>query len=103
MGENKDKIRIKYYECNMSKIEHILAYIVFAVAIAVILYIYYHILIISVIGGLIIAVWQEKNYAKSVRKRKVASNNIPKIALVSNASLPSQFALRKIFPKYWNC
>lgn len=70
MGENKDKIRIKYYECNMSKIEHILAYLVFAVAIAVILYIYYHILIISVIGGLIIAVWQEKNYAKSVTKKR---------------------------------
>ena len=70
MGENKDKIRIKYYECNMSKIEHILAYLVFAVAIAIILYIYYHILIISVIGGLIIAVWQEKNYAKSVTKKR---------------------------------
>lgn len=70
MAESRDKIRIKYYECNMSKIEHLLAYLVFALAIAVILYIYYHALIVSIIGGLVIAVWQEKNYTKSVIKKR---------------------------------
>lgn len=70
MMENKDKIRIKYYECNMSKAEHILAYLLFSVAITVILYIYYHALIVSVIGGLVLAIWQEKNYSNSVTKKR---------------------------------
>lgn len=70
MAESKDKIRIKYYECNMTKLEHILAYVVFAAAIATILYIYYHALVVSIIGGLAIAVWQEQNYTKTVMKKR---------------------------------
>ncbi len=70
MAENNGKVRIKYYECNMTKGQHILAYIVYAFAIAVILFIYYRILWLSVIGGLIIAFWQEKNYAKSSIKKR---------------------------------
>jgi len=70
MSESREKIRINYYEDNMSKFQHILAYIVYAIAIGVIFYIYYHILWISVIGGLIIAIPQEKNYAKSVMKKR---------------------------------
>lgn len=70
MSENREKIRIKYYECNMTKIEHLLAYLFFAVMIAVILYIYYRVLVISLLGGLIIAIPQEKNYSKSVTKKR---------------------------------
>lgn len=69
--KDNEKIRIKYYECNMTKQQHLLAYLAFAAAIAVILYIYYHLLLVSVIGGLLIAIPQEKNYSKSVvRKRQ---------------------------------
>lgn len=70
MTEQKDKIRIKYYECNMSRSEHIVAYVGFAFAIGIILYIYYRLLAISVIGGLLIAIPQEKNYAKTVCKKR---------------------------------
>lgn len=70
MSENKDKIRINYYECNMSKGEHLLAYLIFSVLIAIILYVYYHALAIALIGGLLIAIPQEKNYSKSVVKRR---------------------------------
>ena len=65
-----EKKRIKYYECNMTKIEHILAYLVYTIVIAVIFYIYYHSLIVSIIGGAIVAFFQEKNYAKSVIKKR---------------------------------
>lgn len=69
--KGKEKIRIKYYECNMTRQEHLAAYLIFAVAIGVILYIYYHLAVLSVIGGLLIAIPQEKNYAGSViRKRQ---------------------------------
>ena len=69
--ESREKVRIKYYECNMSKQEHLLAYLAFAVAIGVILFIYYHVWIVSIVGGLLIAIAQEKNYSKSViRKRQ---------------------------------
>ena len=66
-----DKIRIKYYEDNMSKGQHMIAYLLFAVAIAIIFYIYYHSLIVSIIGGLVVAVFQEKNYAKSVCRKRM--------------------------------
>lgn len=70
MAENKDKVRIKYYECNMTKMEHILAYLIFSVAIGAILFIYYRALLVSIIGGLLIAIPQEKNYSKSVTKKR---------------------------------
>ena len=69
--ESREKVRIKYYECNMTKQEHLLAYLSFAAAIGVILFIYYHVWIVSIAGGLLIAIAQEKNYSKSViRKRQ---------------------------------
>lgn len=64
------KVRLKYYECNMTKMQHIVAYVVFAIGIAVIFYIYYRALIVSVVGGLILAVFQEKNYSKSVTRKR---------------------------------
>ncbi|MBQ7774493.1 MAG: hypothetical protein IJ379_01100 [Lachnospiraceae bacterium] len=70
MAENNNKVRIKYYECNMTKMEHMLAYLVFALAIGVILFVYYRVLIVSIIGGLIIAIPQEKNYSKSVTRKR---------------------------------
>lgn len=69
-ADRGQKIRLKYYECNMTKLQHILAYLVFAAGIAVVLYIYYRLLLVSVIGGLVLAVFQEKNYAKSVIKKR---------------------------------
>lgn len=69
--ENKEKIRIRYYECNMTRMEHIAAWLFFSAVIAVILYIYYRSLLLSIIVGPLIAVFQETNYSKSVmRKRK---------------------------------
>lgn len=69
-GNSREKIRIRYYECNMTKGEHLLAYLVFAVAIGVILYIYYRLILVALIGGLLIAVPQEKNYSKSVMRKR---------------------------------
>lgn len=71
MQNDRTKIRICYYEDNMTSVQHLVAYIIFAVMIWGILYIYYHLIILSVIGGLTLSWFQEKNYAKSVqRKRK---------------------------------
>ena len=60
----REKVRIRYYEDNMSPSQHIAAYLVFAVAIGAILYIYYHLIVLSILGGLVISWFQEKNYAK---------------------------------------
>lgn len=70
MAETKEKLRIKYYECNMSKMEHLVAYFVFAVLIGAILFIYYRLLWLAIIGGLLISIPQEKNYSKSVIKKR---------------------------------
>jgi len=54
----------------MTKLQRTLAYLVFAVAIAAVFYIYYRALIVSIAGGLILAVFQEKNYAGSVTRKR---------------------------------
>lgn len=70
-NKTNEKIRIKYYEDNMTRWQHLAAYLFFVLAIGGILYIYYRLMIVSVTGGLVLAYFQEKNYAKSVqRKRK---------------------------------
>lgn len=62
-----------YYKCNMKKLEHILAYIVSSILVAVIAWLFYHILIVSVIIGLAGGIYLEKIYAAStVKKRKRA-------------------------------
>lgn len=66
----KEKVRIRYYECNMTKRQHVAAYLAFAVAIGVILFIYYRFLPVAVAGGLLIAVPQEKNYSRSVMRKR---------------------------------
>lgn len=68
--EPKEYVRIKYYEDNMTNSQHMVAYIIFALLIAVVLYIYYHLLIPCIIAGLLLAFYQEKNYAKSVAKKR---------------------------------
>ncbi len=66
-----EKKRIKYYECNMTKTQHLLAWLFFSLLIGIVIYIYYHSLVLSIVGGIIVAFFQEKNYAKTtIRKRQ---------------------------------
>ena len=67
---SKEKIRIKYYECNMTKQQHLLAYLAFAAGIGAIFFIYYRSWIVAVIGGFLLAIPQEKNYAGSVMRKR---------------------------------
>ena len=62
--DEKNKVRLKYYECNMTKGQHMLAYLFFSVMIGVVLFIYYRFIPVAVIGGFIIGIWQEKNYSQ---------------------------------------
>lgn len=67
----KEKIRIKYYECNLAKTQLLAAYFLFVVIISVILFIYYHNLSVSIIGAAFIALFQERIYAnQSIKKRQ---------------------------------
>ncbi|MCD7751930.1 MAG: hypothetical protein LUI10_09375 [Lachnospiraceae bacterium] len=74
MSQDQVKRRIKYYEDNMTKVQHIAAYVIFAILIGAIFYIYYHSVIAAVIGGVILGVFQEKNYAGSVMRKR--QNNL---------------------------
>lgn len=60
MMDEKNKVRLKYYECNMTKGQHMLAYLFFSVMIGVVLFIYYRFIPVAVIGGFIIGIWQEE-------------------------------------------
>lgn len=60
-----------YYQCNMKKYEHILAYLVCSVAVSAIVWLFYHIVPISLIIGACVGFYLEKNYAEStIRKRQ---------------------------------
>lgn len=68
--QQRDKVRINYYECNMTKVQHMAAYLVFVIAVAIVFFIYYRLLLISVLGGMLLAIPLEKNYAKSMIKKR---------------------------------
>lgn len=60
-----------YYKCNMKLPEHILAYIVCTAICTALLYIFYHLLMPSLILGAVMAIYLEKLYAAStVRTRQ---------------------------------
>lgn len=60
-----------YNQCSMKKWEHILMYFLFGILISGIVYLFYHIVPVSVVIGFLTAVYVEKMYAKStVKKRK---------------------------------
>ena len=59
-----------YYKCNMTPIQHILAYIVSTLAASAVVYIFYHLLLLSLIIGALIGVYLEKMYADSTIQRR---------------------------------
>lgn len=62
-----------YYKCNMKKTGHILAYIISSFVVAVIAYLFYHLIIISVLVGLAGGIYLEKLYAASTIKKRQKS------------------------------
>jgi len=62
-----------YYKCNMTKMQHILAYIVSSALIGAIAYIFYYIVWAAVVIGLIGGFFLEKMYAQTtIQKRQAA-------------------------------
>ncbi|MBD5552397.1 MAG: hypothetical protein HDQ96_14705 [Lachnospiraceae bacterium] len=59
-----------YCKCNMKKVEHILAYIVSSTLIAVIAYLFYHMILLSVVIGLAGGIYLEKMYAETTIKKR---------------------------------
>jgi len=60
-----------YYKCNMTRSQHILAYVVASIAMSVIAWLFYHIIPLSVIIGFGVGIYLERLYADStVSKRQ---------------------------------
>lgn len=60
-----------YYICNMSRGQHILIYALVSLAAGIVVYLFYHLVPVSIAAGLIIGIFLEKMYADStVKKRK---------------------------------
>lgn len=60
-----------YYQCNMKKHEHILMYVLCSILIAVIAYLFYHLIWVSLFVGLLAGIYLEHMYAEStIRKRQ---------------------------------
>ena len=58
-----------YNQCSMKKWEHILMYFLFGILISGIVYLFYHIVPVSVVIGFLTAVYVEKMYAESTGKK----------------------------------
>ena len=67
-----DKLPI-YYKCNMTKGQHILAYFIIAVLFAIMAYLFYHLVWLSALVGLLAAIPFERMYAKSTISRRKKS------------------------------
>ena len=68
----KDKLPI-YYKCNMTKGQHLLAYVIFAVLLSAVFFIFYHVIWISVFIGFAAAIPVERMYAKSTISKRQKS------------------------------
>lgn len=59
-----------YYKCNMKKYEHIVAYFICSLIATIIIYLFYHLLLLSVVLGMIVGIYLEKMYADSTIRRR---------------------------------
>lgn len=60
-----------YYKCNMTKTHHAIAYVVCSIAVMVIAFLFYHLVLVSVVIGVIAGFFLEKLYAAStITKRQ---------------------------------
>ncbi|MBE5909896.1 type II secretion system F family protein [Pseudobutyrivibrio sp.] len=60
-----------YYQCNMTKKDHITVYVLASFLAAAVVYLFYHLIIISVVLGLFLGYFLEKIYAQStITKRQ---------------------------------
>ena len=60
-----------YYICNMKKGEHLLVYIVASILASIVIYLFYHIVLLSIVLGFLVGIYLEKMYADStISKRK---------------------------------
>ena len=66
----KNKQLPVYYKCNMTKKQHIIAYILLSVVATAIVFLFYHLVFISIILGFVIGYFLEKIYAQSTIKKR---------------------------------
>ena len=59
-----------YYICNMKKSEHVIVYLLASIIASVVVYLFYHIVPISVVGGFAIGIYLEKMYADSTISKR---------------------------------
>ena len=68
----KDKLPI-YYKCNMTKGQHILAYVVIGILLSIMCYLFYHVIWLAVLVGFLAAIPFERMFAKSTVSRRQKS------------------------------
>jgi len=59
-----------YYQCNMKKQQHILVYIMCSLLVSVVVYLFYHMILISLVIGFLAGIYLEKMYADSAIKKR---------------------------------
>ena len=59
-----------YYKCNMTKMQHILAYIICSLLMSVVAYLFYHLIFLSLVVGFIVGIYLEKMYAASTISKR---------------------------------
>lgn len=60
-----------YYKCNMKPFAHILAYIICSLIASAVMYIFYHLILLSLILGFLLGVYLERMYAASTTKKRM--------------------------------
>lgn len=59
-----------YYKCNMKTYQHLIVYILISMLATIIVFLFYHLILISVVIGFIVGIFLEKMYADSTIKKR---------------------------------
>lgn len=68
----RDKLPV-YYKCNMTKGQHLLAYLVLGILFTAMCMVFYHVILLSLPVGFLIAIPMERIYAQSTVKKRLKS------------------------------
>ena len=66
-----------YYKCALKPYMHILAYIVCSLIASVVMYIFYHLIFVSLVLGFLLGIYLERMYAASTVKRRMRAPKRP--------------------------
>ena len=79
-----------YYKCSLKPYIHILAYIICSLIASVVMYIFYHLIFVSLVLGFLLGIYLERMYAASTVKRRMRALRLQFRAFLESMSVATR-------------